>query len=477
MESAGGTSELAKKAHNYFGLKYRKGRCPTSCGVYYKRGSEQNKDGTYISSNMQWAKFPTMEAGVQGYFDFINISNYSNLKGVTNPKTYLENIKKDGYATSLEYVDNLLSVINKYNLTKYDPQTEVTKPIGYTNSPLVNYTKLSSNKTAPRNHLIDTITIHHMAGNLSVEACGNAFATTSREASSNYGVGSDGRIGLYVEEKDRSWCSSNKTNDHRAITIEVANDGGANTDWHVSDKAMSALIDLVADICKRNNIKKLVWSDSKNNRVNHLNGCNMTVHRDFAATACPGRYLYEHQSYIAEQVNKKLRTGNQNNLSAQPSASKKELYRVRKSWANSASQIGAYSSLDNAKKECKKGYYVFDSNGKIVYPVQAADTSSAPTPSAKKYTYQGIDYSLVFNPTYYANKYSDLKKAFGTNTNDLFNHFCTYGMKEGRVACDSFDVKKYKEYYADLRAAFGNNLPAYYKHYVQFGHKEKRKCV
>ena len=177
--------------------------------------------------------------------------------------------------------------------------------MGYTNSSLVNYIKLSPNKTSPRNHKIDTITIHHMAGNLSVEACGNVFAKTSRKASSNYGVGTDGRIGLYVDESDRSWCSSNKTNDHRAITIEVANDTLAPT-WTVSDKALESLIKLVADICKRNNIAKLVWSDNKSDRVNHKNGCNMTVHRDFASTSCPGNYLYGKMPYIANEVNKIL---------------------------------------------------------------------------------------------------------------------------------------------------------------------------
>lgn len=120
LESESGESELAKNAHNYFGLKYRAGRCPTSCGIYNKVGSEQNKDGSYTSSDMQWMKFPNMESGVQGYFDFINISNYANLKGVTDPKIYLENIKKDKYATSLKYTQNLLSVIKKYGLTKYD---------------------------------------------------------------------------------------------------------------------------------------------------------------------------------------------------------------------------------------------------------------------------------------------------------------------------------------------------------------------
>lgn len=177
--------------------------------------------------------------------------------------------------------------------------------MGYTNSPLVTYTKISPNKTSPRNHTIDCITIHCMAGNLTVETCGNIFAKASKKASSNYGIGTDGRIAMYVEEKDRSWCSSNGANDNRAITIEVANDGGA-PDWHVSDKAMESLIKLVADICKRNNIKELKWSTNKSDRVNHRNGCNMTVHRDFAAKACPGNYLYNKHGYIAEEVNKLL---------------------------------------------------------------------------------------------------------------------------------------------------------------------------
>lgn len=177
--------------------------------------------------------------------------------------------------------------------------------IKMSNSSLVTYTKISPNKTTPRNHVIDTITIHCMAGNLSVETCGNVFAPVSRQASSNYGIGSDGRIALYVDEQDRSWCSSNAANDNRAITIEVANDGGA-PDWHVSDKAMESLIKLCADICKRNGIKQLIWSKNKNDRVNHLNGCNMTIHRDYANKSCPGDYLYSMHGYIADEVNKLL---------------------------------------------------------------------------------------------------------------------------------------------------------------------------
>ena len=115
------------------------------------------------------------------------------------------------------------------------------------NSPLVSYTKLSPNHSGRRNHVIDTISIHCMAGNGSVETCGALFADPARKASSNYGIGSDGRIALYVEEANRSWCTSNAANDHRAITIEVANNGGA-PDWPVSDKAYAALLDLLTDL-------------------------------------------------------------------------------------------------------------------------------------------------------------------------------------------------------------------------------------
>lgn len=172
------------------------------------------------------------------------------------------------------------------------------------NSPLVSYTKISPNKTSPRNKKIDTITIHCVVGQCSVETLGNIFAPTSRQASSNYGVGVDGRIGMYVEEKDRSWCSSNAANDHRAITIEVASD--TTEPYAVNDKAFAALIDLVTDICQRNGIKKLVWSTNKEDRVNHKNGCNMTVHRDYANKSCPGTYLYERHGQIADEVNKRL---------------------------------------------------------------------------------------------------------------------------------------------------------------------------
>ena len=168
----------------------------------------------------------------------------------------------------------------------------------YTNSPLVDYVKISPNSTNPRNQPISVITIHHMAGNLSVESCGNVFATTDRQASSNYGIGSDGRVGMYVEEANRSWCSSNRENDHKAVTIEVANDDTSSGSWHVCDAALSKLIDLCVDICQRNGIPRLNFTGDKTG--------NLTMHKWFTPTLCPGPYLESKFPYIAEQVNLRL---------------------------------------------------------------------------------------------------------------------------------------------------------------------------
>ena len=176
--------------------------------------------------------------------------------------------------------------------------------MAYTNSPLVAYTKLSPNHSGQRKHAIDTITIHCVVGQCSVETLGNIFAPTSRQASCQYGIGADGRVGMYCEEKNRSWCTSSSTNDHRAVTIEVASD--TKHPYAVKDNVFEVLIALVADICKRNGIKKLVWSTDKNERVNHLNGCNMTVHRDYANKSCPGQYLYDRHGEIARRVNELL---------------------------------------------------------------------------------------------------------------------------------------------------------------------------
>lgn len=190
-----------------------------------------------------------------------------------------------------------------YGQSYYEKFAGKESAMSYTNSPLVSYTKISPNRTPNRNHAIDTITIHCVVGQCSVETLGQVFAPTSRQASSNYGIGTDGRVGMYVEEKDRSWCSSSARNDNRAVTIEVASD--MTHPYKVNDKAYAALIELVADICKRNGIKELKWKADKS-LIGKVDQQNMTVHRWFANKSCPGDYLYNLHGDIAKKVNAKL---------------------------------------------------------------------------------------------------------------------------------------------------------------------------
>lgn len=214
------------------------------------------------------------------------------------------------------------------------------------NSALVDYTKISPNKNSPRKEAITKITIHHMAGNLSVEQCGAVFANAARQASSNYGIGSDGRIGLYVDEADRSWCSGNRDNDERAVTIEVANDDVKT--WSVSDKAMASLIGLCADICRRNGIGKLNYTGDKTG--------NLTMHRFFQATACPGDWLASKFPMIADEVNRLLEAG---------SAPSFPPYDIPEAGDEAPSDEPSVWAKDAVKWATEKGLVIGDGNGMI----------------------------------------------------------------------------------------------------------------
>ena len=175
------------------------------------------------------------------------------------------------------------------------------------NSPLVNYTRLSPNRTIPRNHAIDRVTVHCTDGQLTAAGLGNTFASPSRRASCNYGVAKDGAIVLICPEKDRSWCSSSPPNDHRAITIEVSSEHVH--PYKVTDAAYKSLLDLLTDICKRNGKTKLVWFGDKAKTLAYTPKTGemvMTVHRWFAAKACPGDYLFGLHPQIAAEVNRRL---------------------------------------------------------------------------------------------------------------------------------------------------------------------------
>lgn len=194
---------------------------------------------------------------------------------------------------------------------KYANKNQEGGSVVMSNSSLVSYTKISPNKSSPRNHSIDRISIHCVVGQCSVETLGNIFAPTSRQASSNYGIGLDGKIGMYVEEKDRSWCTSSSSNDNRAVTIEVASD--TYDPYKVTDAAYASLLDLVTDICKRNGKTKIIWFGDKEKTLSYTpkpNEMVMTVHRWFANKSCPGDYLYNKHPEIAAEVNRRLSCGN-----------------------------------------------------------------------------------------------------------------------------------------------------------------------
>ena len=251
--------------------------------------------------------------------------------------------------------------------------------MAYTNSPLATVKVLSPNHSGQRNHKIDTITIHCVVGQCSAQRIGEIFLPKERQASSNYGIGYDGQIGLYVEEKNRSWCSSSASNDHRAITIEVASD--TTHPYAVNDKAYAALLDLVTDICKRNGIKKLLWQGDKN-LIGQVDKQNMTVHRWFANKSCPGDYLYNRHGEIAAEVNKRLAAAEK------PAATPSTLYRV---------QTGAFAKKANADKLAAdlkaKGFDTYIVKAGALYKVQVGAYSKKDNATAMAAKLKAAGYS------------------------------------------------------------------------------------
>lgn len=198
--------------------------------------------------------------------------------------------------------------------------------VNISNSSLVSYVKKSPNYTSGRVNYT-RITPHCMVGQLTAKSCGDIFAKRSRKASSNYGIGTNGEIGLYVDESNRSWCSSSAANDTRAITIECACD--LYTPYEFNDKVYNSLINLCVDICKRHGKNKLLWLGSKSKALNYTpknNEMILTAHRWFHSTACPGDWFYRHEGDLAEKVTAIL-SGSKD---IQPSIPQKEIQIVGK---------------------------------------------------------------------------------------------------------------------------------------------------
>lgn len=376
--------------------------------------------------------------------------------------------------------------------------------MGYTNSPLVNYTKLSPNNSGLRTHSIDRITPHCVVGQCSVERLGEIFAPKSRQASSNYGIGYDGKVGMYCEEKNRSWCTSSNANDQRAVTIECASD--TTEPYAFRDVVFDKLVELCADICKRNGKTKLLWLGTKEKALNYVpkpDEMILTAHRWFASTCCPGTWMYAREGLLAERVNELLNDKPDLVVDGVDygivydyeyyMAKYKDLREVFK-----ANQKGAFNHFLNfGMKEGRQAKADFDVN---IYAYNYTDLQKVYGVNLPRYyehfckfgkeesrvadkyirpisIYKGVDYSLVYDGKYYYDKYEDLRKAYGENYGRLIEHFVKFGMVEGRQASKDFNVYIYKDNYSDLRNVYGDDLPKYYMHYINFGHAEHRNAT
>ena len=328
--------------------------------------------------------------------------------------------------------------------------------MAFTNSPLAVCTVLSPNYTKGRNgKLIDTITLHVYVGQIGLAQAKSAFMDPKRGASSNYVITKDGEIVLKVEEKNRSWCSggagkkgiyypvlgttlneTGSSNDYHAVTVEIASDTKA--PYRITDKALQAAIKLCADIAKRNNMGELKFLDSPK-LIGYPAKQNMTMHRWFDVNkkgylrSCPGDYLKGKLSFIAAEANK-INSGVTPTPTPTPQPS---------------------------------GFIL----GKYYYT----------SPIDKK----KIDMGYVFNPVFYADKYPDLKAAFGYDDKKLFEHFCDYGMNEfikgndyyPRQAIANFNCKAYMKNYPQLVKDYGTNYSYYYEHYCRFGYAQGWKAT
>ena len=267
--------------------------------------------------------------------------------------------------------------------------------MAYTNSSLASYTKLSPNHSGQRTHSIDRITPHCVVGQCSVETLGSIFLPTSRQASCNYGIGVDGRVGMYVEEKNRSWCSSSSANDQRAVTIECASD--TTEPYAFKDVVYQKLITLCVDVCKRNGKSKLLWLGDKDKTLNYAPKSDemvLTVHRWFANKSCPGSWMYARIGDLAAKVTAQLGGGTSGDTETEyPEKLTEGYYRVRKAWSDSKSQKGAYKILSNAKKcaDANPGYSVFDNNGVNIYTPNTSTKAAPDVPFTVKVSISNLN--------------------------------------------------------------------------------------
>lgn len=379
-ESAYGTSNKAKY-HNYFGLKFRKNRVKCYSGFFNDDSTEQKTDGSYVPINTTWYMFPDLESGVLGYFQFLNIDRYKNIKGITEPRKYLETLKADGYATKLDYVDIVMRFIEENDLTRFDREGEKEE--------MSNKFKVHIDPGHQTDHYNRSTTN------------GNYYESNMTWKLANYLKSELESRGITVT-LSRRFINENPSLYNRGyvakgcdlfLSLHSNACGTESVDYPVVYRAYDKTIADDFALKLANLIHNLMGTKQAGRTATRTgkNGEYYGVLRGARAAGLTYYYIVEHSFHTnANATNWLLNDNNLRTLAkkeaeliasyfnvknnqpetitpVKPETTTRELYRVRKSWNDSASQIGAYSVLENAKKNCPDGYSVYDSKGNIVY--------------------------------------------------------------------------------------------------------------
>lgn len=498
-ESAFGTSELATNANNLFGLKFKAGRCPSAMSVVYEKyGSEQCPDGTYVSSKMDWFQFDSWESCVKGYFEFISVSRYENLKSAQDPETYCKLIKEDGYATSLSYTESLLDYIAKYDLRRFDEEERVKMKI-----------MLDAGHDCQRNQspVFPSYNEATMAWKLQnylkgeLELFGVAVGTTRTSQNQVMDVVLRGKMAkgydLFISLHSNA-CGDEAVD--RPSSIYLVDDGHAYD--RLSKELGTRLANAVASCMGTTQVAKSYskLSDTDRNGDGKLNdnyygvlyGCHAVgvagfiLENSFHTNTRAAKWLYNDSNLKMLAKNIALTIAQYYGLtqpSTAPVVTQKtvqykvvagdNLSKIASKYKTTADEIWALNKdIISNPNSLQIGWVLVVPDNRTVTPA-----APVPTPqSGSNYEFDGVKMDKVFNATFYANKYADLKAAYGTNATKLFEHFCKYGMKEGRQGILTFNVAVYRASNMDLQAVFGANLPEYYKHYCKYGYNEGRVC-
>lgn len=354
----GQKSELLNKSWTNIGLSVWPGKSIT-------KNTPEQYGNQIVRINDQFRVFDSIEQSLADFLLFLTYASNNGAGGtpkygrevlaLKDPETLIRAVASRGYATGQTYPTSVMRILRENNLTQYDDLTYVQettqvppalkKGEDIVNSPLVSYTNISPNNSGTRTMKIDRITPHCVVGQMSIESLLGWLAKSSTRASANYGIGTDGRIGLGVPENCRSWCSSSSANDQRAVTIECASD--KTSPYAFNSNVYNSLVKLCVDVCQRNGKTKLLWLGDKNKTLNYQPAADemvLTVHRWFANKACPGQWLMDRMGDLASQVTKEL-GGSSKPSGTDPVIDKSVIYRV---------QVGAYINKSNAEKKLRQ---------------------------------------------------------------------------------------------------------------------------